>query len=415
MEEQVDIQQIKPPTYAKGPVGWLRDNLFNSWFNTILTCVALLFLYFVFKGLLTWAFTEAEWAVIPANLQLFIIGTYPRDQVYRIWICLYLLTVLLGLSAGVWGGIVQRWTFIVGSIFLIFLVIPFEIVQRQDSDMVSIEFRFNLIWLIFESRRWLLGNIALLIGAFFLGQRITSMRPWIFAGWVLSFPIIMIVLHGFGESAVQTSRWGGLMLTLILAVVGIVVSFPLGVLLALCRQSKLPAIKWVSVFYIETVRGVPLITILLMGSVLITIFIPYFTIDQVIRMMICITLFSAAYMAENVRGGLQSIPRGQHEAAQAVGLNYVQSMLFIVLPQALRSVIPAIVGQFIALFKDTSLVYIVGLIELLGIAKTVIANPSWLGLHVEVYLFIAFIYFIFCFAMSKISQEIETSLGVGKA
>lgn len=415
MEEQVDIHQIKPPMSAKSPVGWIRENLFSTWFNGILTCVALLFLYFVIKGILTWAFTEAEWNVIPANLQLFAIGTYPRDQVFRIWICIYFLTMLLGLSAGVWGGIVQRWTAIIGSILLIFLVIPFEIVQRQDSHLVSIEFRFNLIWLILESRRWLLGSVALLIGSFFLGQRVPKLRRWVIVGWLLSFPLIMLVLHGFGESAVQTSRWGGLMLTLILAVVGIVVSFPLGVLLALCRQSKLPAIKWVSVFYIETVRGVPLITILLMGSVLLTIFIPYFNIDQVIRMMICITLFSAAYMAENVRGGLQSIPRGQHEAAQAVGLNYVQSMMFIVLPQALRSVIPAIVGQFIALFKDTSLVYIVGLIDLLGVSKSIIANPAWLGLHIEVYLFIGVIYFGFCFAMSKISQEIETSLGVGKA
>lgn len=414
MEEQVDIQQIKPPTNAKGPVGWLRENLFNTWYNAILTCVALLFLYFVFKGIITWAFTEAEWNVIPANLQLFAIGPYPRDQVYRIWICLYMLTALLGLSAGVWRGIIQRWTIVVGSIFLVFLVIPFEIVQLPDTHLVSIEFRLNIFALIFESRLWLLGDIALLIGAFFFGQRITRLRPWILGGWVLSFPIIMIVLHGFGDNAVQTSKWGGLLLTLILAVFGIVVSFPLGVFLALCRQSKLPAIKWVSTFYIETVRGVPLITILFMGSVLIPIFIPYFTIDQVLRMMVAITLFSAAYMAENVRGGLQAIPRGQHEAAQAVGLNYVQSLLSVVLPQALRSVIPAIVGQFIALFKDTSLVYIIGLIDLLGVAKSIIANPDWLGLYVEVYLFIALIYFIFCFAMSKVSQEIETELGVGK-
>ncbi len=413
MEEQVDIQQIKPPNSAKGPVGWLRENLFNTWYNAILTCVALLFLYFVFKGIITWAFTEAEWNVIPANLQLFAIGPYPRDQVYRIWICLYILTGLLGLSAGVWRGIVQRWTIVVGGIFLAFLVIPFEIVQLPDTHLVSIEFRLNIFALIFESRRWLLGNIVLLIGAFFLGQRITRLRPWILGGWVLSFPITMFVLHGFGENAVQTSLWGGLLLTLILAVVGIVVSFPLGVFLALCRQSKLPAIKWVSIFYIETVRGVPLITILFMGGYLITIFIP-FNIDLVIKMMIAITLFSAAYMAENVRGGLQAIPRGQHEAAQAVGLNYVQSMLFIVLPQALRSVIPAIVGQFIALFKDTSLVYIIGLVELLGVAKSIINNPDWLGLYVEVYSFIALIYFIFCFAMSKVSQEIETDLGVGK-
>lgn len=414
VEEQVDIQQIQPPDISKGPVGWLRENLFNTWYNAILTCISLLFIYFVFKGLLTWAFTKAEWNVIPANLELFFIGPYPRDQVYRIWICLYILSILLGMSAGIWRGIVQRWTFIIATIFLIFLVTPFEIVQLPDTDRVAIEFRLNIFALIFESRLWLLGNIALLIGTFSIGKHIMKLRRWILGGWFLSFPITMIVLHGFGENVVRTSQWGGLLLTLILAIVGIVVSLPLGVFLALCRQSKLPVIRWVSTTYIETVRGVPLITILFMGNFMIPIFIPYFDIDLVLRMMICLTLFASAYMAENVRGGLQAIPRGQHEAAQAVGLNYVQSILSVVLPQALRSVIPAIVGQFIALFKDTSLVAIVGLIDLLGVAKSILANKEWIGLHAEVYLFIAFIYFIFCYAMSKISQEIETSLGVGK-
>ncbi|MYF99634.1 hypothetical protein F4212_10980, partial [Candidatus Poribacteria bacterium] len=143
MEEQIDIQQIKPPTSAKGFVGWLRENLFNTWYNSILTCVALLFLYFVFKDIIAWTFTEAKWNVIPANLQTFAIGRFPRDQVYRIWICLYILSGLLGLSAGVWRGIVQRWTIVVGSIFLVFLVIPIEIVQLPDTHLVSIEFRLN--------------------------------------------------------------------------------------------------------------------------------------------------------------------------------------------------------------------------------------------------------------------------------
>lgn len=415
MEEQAVIQQIKPPIHVKGPIGWLRENLFNTWYNAVLTFIALAFLFFTFKGFIIWAFTGAEWNVIPANLQLFLIGSYPRDQIYRIWIVLYILTVLFGLSAGIWIGIVQRLAIAFGSILLIFLLTPFEIVRSQDTPLVSLEFRFNLIQLIFVSRQWLLGQIALLVSTFFLGRKFGVLRNWVLVGWLLSFPITMMVLHGFGDNAVQTSRWGGLLLTLILAVFGIVVSFPLGVFLALCRQSKLPAIRWVSTFYIETVRGVPLITILFMGNLLIPIFMPYdFDVDQVIRMMLAITLFSAAYMAENVRGGLQSIPIGQHEAAQAVGLNYVQTMLFIVLPQALRAVIPAIVGQFIALFKDTSLVSIVGLIDLLGVAKSVIANEDWLGLQAEVYLFIGVIYFVFCYAMSYASQDVETSLGVGK-
>ena len=386
------MEQIRPPTITKGPVGWLRENLFNTWYNVLLTFIALMLLILVFKGFLTWAFTEAEWGVIPVNLQLFAVGSYPREQIWRVWSVIYVLAVLLGLSAGIWGNLVRRFAFILGGVFLICAVLPFQL----------------------STRGLFLGIVAVIGCSLFLGRDRKNLRRWILVGWILSFPIIMMLLRGFGKNAVRTNNWGGLLLTLILAVVGIVVSFPLGVFLALCRQSKLPAIRWISTAYIETVRGVPLITILFMGSVLIPIFIPDFSINQVLRMMIGITLFSAAYMAENIRGGLQAIPTGQYEAAQAVGLNYIHTMLFIILPQALRSVIPAIVGQFIALFKDTSLVAIIGLIDLLGVAKTVIADPNWLGLQAEVYLFAAVIYFVFSYSMSYVSKEVETSLGVGK-
>ncbi|MCY3553601.1 MAG: amino acid ABC transporter permease [Candidatus Poribacteria bacterium] len=392
MEERELTQEIKPPANTKGAARWLKDNLFNTWYNVFLTCLALVLLFFAFKGLLTWAFTEAEWDVIPANFRLFMVGSYPQEQIWRVWNAIYILSVLIGLSAGLWGGLVRRFAVVLSGVWFISALLPFE----------------------FSTRGWLLGAIAMIAVSFFLGRGRTGLRPWILGAWILSFPVIMVVLRGFGENGVLTSNWGGLLLTLILAVVGIVVSFPLGVFLALCRQSNLPAIRWVSTTYIETVRGVPLITILFMGNVLIPIFMPGLDINQVLRMMIGITLFSAAYMAENVRGGLQGVPRGQHEAAQAVGLNYVQTTLFIVLPQALRSVIPAIVGQFIALFKDTSLVAIIGLIDLLGVSKSVIANLDWLGLQAEVYLFAAVIYFVFCYAISYASQDIETDLGVGK-
>ena len=223
------------------------------------------------------------------------------------------------------------------------------------------------------------------------------------------------MLHGFGENSISTILWGGLLLTLILAVVGIVACFPIGILLALGRRSQLPAIRWISIAYIEVVRGMPLVTILFMGSLMLPIFMPGdFRPDKVIRAMIALTLFSAAYMAENVRGGLQAVPRGQYEAAHAVGLAYPQTMTFIVLPQALRSVIPAIVGQFIALFKDTSLVSIIALSELVGTADEILGNPKWTGYKPELYVFIAVVYFIFAFAMSHVSQIVEADLGVGK-
>ncbi|MYB00543.1 amino acid ABC transporter permease [Candidatus Poribacteria bacterium] len=394
---------------------WLQDNLFNTWYNTILTCLALVFLFFVFRGVLTWVFTQAKWEVIPANLQILMIGAYPIEQAWRIWIVLYTLFVLLGLSASVWQGLVLRISTAIAIFGLILLLIPLDIVKNSETESATLEYNFNIIYLIFFKRRWLLGGLVLFVVSFFLGRDRNELKRWAISGWVLSFPWTMIMLHGFGENTVSTTNWGGLLLTLILAAVGIVVCFPLGVLLALGRRSQLPAIKWVSTIYIETIRGVPLVTILFMGSIIFPIFMPGdFQLDKVIRAMIALTLFSAAYMAENVRGGLQAIPQGQIEAAQAVGLTYPKTMLFIVLPQALRSVIPAIVGQFISLFKDTSLVTIVGLQDLLGIARSILGNPKWQGYYVELYLFVAAIYFVFCYAMSYVSRKIEADLGVGK-
>ncbi len=415
MENPAITQEVKPPNTSKTPLKWLQDNLFNTWYNTILTCLALVFLFFVFRGVLTCVFTQAKWEVIPANLQILMIGAYPIEQVWRIGIVLYTLFVLLGMSAGVWKGLVLRISTAIAIFGLILLLIPLDIVKNSETESATLEYNLNIIYLILFKRRWLLGGLVLFGVSFFLGRDRNELKRWIIGGWVLSFPWTMITLHGFGENTVSTTNWGGLLLTLILAAVGIVVCFPLGVLLALGRRSQLPAIKWVSTIYIETIRGVPLVTILFMGSIIFPIFMPGdFQLDKVIRAMIALTLFSAAYMAENVRGGLQAIPQGQVEAAQAVGLTYPKTMLFIVLPQALRSVIPAIVGQFISLFKDTSLVTIVGLQDLLGIARSILGNPKWQGYYVELYLFVAAIYFAFCYAMSYVSQKIEADLGVGK-
>ena len=395
MEERTPNQVLKPPSESKGILRWLKDNLFNTWYNALFTVLAVGLLYVVFKETLVWAFTEANWSVIPANLQIFLVGAYPREEIWRVWVVIYTLSLLLGLSAGIWGGLALRLALVIGGI----------------GGGIGIVLAFFPAALL--DRFGLLGGVVLLIVFFFLGRGRKGLRLWVLGGWCLSFPWTMIWLHGFaGLPTVFTSNWGGLLLTLILAAVGIVVSFPLGVLLALGRRSGLPAIKWVSTAYIETVRGVPLVTILFMAQIMVPIFLPDFRLDKILRAMLGITLFSAAYMAENVRGGLQAIPKGQYEAAHALGLNYPLTMSLIVLPQALRSVIPAIVGQFISLFKDTSLVAVIGLLDLLGIAKTVIANPDWLGLQAEVYLFAAVVYFVFSYSMSYISQKIEETLGV---
>ena len=393
MEDLAFAQEVKPPNTKKGPVKWLKDNLFSTWYNIILTSLGLVILFFVFKGVLTWVFTQAKWEVIPANLQILLIGAYPLEQVWRVSTVIYGLAVLLGLSAGIWNGLTRQITIAIGCIGAIIAILPFYIAVREHA---------------------LIATVIIAV-SFAIARNKDNWKRWVVVGWVLSFPWTMIMLHGFGADTVITTNWGGLLLTLILAAIGIVACFPLGVLLALGRRSQLPAIRWTSTIYIETVRGVPLITLLFMGSILLPIFMPGdFQLDKVIRAMVVLTLFSAAYMAENVRGGLQAIPQGQVEAAQAVGLTYPKTTLFIVLPQALRSVIPAIVGQFIALFKDTSLVSVVGLLDLLGIARSILGNPNWQGLQPEVFLFIALIYFVFTYAMSFVSQKVEADLGVGK-
>jgi general L-amino acid transport system permease protein len=220
----------------------------------------------------------------------------------------------------------------------------------------------------------------------------------------------------FGLSVVETHQWGGLMLTLVLALVGMVLSLPLGILLALGRRSQMPVVRAACVTYIELWRGVPLITVLFMASVMLPLFLPEgATLDKLLRAMIGIVLFQASYMAEVVRGGLQAIPKGQYEAAEALGLGYWQGIGLIILPQALKLVIPGIVNTFIALFKDTTLVLIIGLFDLLGIVQQAFADPNWLGYSVEGYLFAGLIYWAFCFSISRYSQALERELHRGHA
>jgi general L-amino acid transport system permease protein len=251
-----------------------------------------------------------------------------------------------------------------------------------------------------------------------LGGR--SLQRLIISLWLLYFPVLILILRGSALAGgvlpvVTTNLWGGLLLTFLLTVVGILVSFPLGVLLALGRRSPLAIIRWVSIGYIELVRGVPLVTILFMAQIMLPLFLPAgMTVDRVLRAMVGIILFTAAYQAENIRGGLQAIPYGQYEAAHALGLSGLQTTLFIILPQAIRNVIPVLVGQFIALYKDTSLVAIVGLLDLLGIAKSIVSQPQFIGLQREAYLFVTLIYWVFSYLMAYLSQRLEVALGVGE-
>lgn len=354
----------EPPKNTVGFQAWIRENLFSSWFNSFLTLFAVYIVYITFPPFFDWAFFSADWTgtsredctsggacwvFINVWFEQLIYGRFPKDQVWRIN-----LSYVIAIAAAI-------------PLF-------FDAVPRR---------------------------IKVALGAFLL----------------VIFPIICFNLYyggSFGLEVVETSVWGGLFLTLVIAVTGIVMSLPIGILLALGRRSQMPVVKSFCVIFIEFWRGIPLITVLFMASVMFPLFVPEdLSPDKLVRALIGVTLFASAYMAEVIRGGLQAIPKGQYEAAAALGLNYWKSMVFIILPQALKMVIPGIVNTFIGLFKDTTLVLIIGLFDLLGMAQLAATNPNWLGYSIEGYVFAAVGFFIFCFAMSLYSQSLERRLNTG--
>ena len=249
---------------------------------------------------------------------------------------------------------------------------------------------------------------ALLIALWILTA--TVRRWWLAAAWIAGLVAIGVLMWGgvLGLAHVENERWGGLILTLLLATFGLAFAFPLGLVLALGRRSELPLIRALCVAYIELIRGVPLISVLFMASVMLPLFLPAgLSIDKLLRAQIALVLFAAAYLAEAVRGGLQAIPKHQYEAADALGLDYFQKTFLVVLPQALRIAVPPLVGTCIGFFKDTSLVLIIGLFDLLSTIKVSLNDPAWTGFGVEAYLFAALVYFVFCYAMSRYSRAWE--------
>lgn len=350
------------PRPPRNRLGWLKENLFSSPLNTLLTVLVSWLLVMAIPAMLDWLFLDADftastaqecrqaagacWAFIAEKHRLILFGVYPYDE---------------------------QWRPLLASLILIAA-------------------------LICSAIRW------------FWHPRLLALL------WTFALTAFAVLMWGgiLGLSYVENDRWGGLPLTLMLSTFGIAFAFPFGVLLALGRRSHMPAIKALSIIYIELIRGVPLISLLFMSSVMLPLFLPEgFTIDKLLRAQIAIILFAAAYIAETVRGGLQAIPKGQYEGADSLGLSYWQQTRLIILPQALKVVIPPLVSIFIALFKDTSLVVIIGIFDLTQAAKAAIADASWRGFSVEAYVFIAVIYFIFCFAISRYSQNLEHRLDTG--
>lgn len=358
----------RPPPAGAGPLAWVRANLFSSPLNAALTLVGVWITWTAAYAIVDWALVRAVftgsdgsacakegagacWPFVTAKLDQFIYGRYPAAE---------------------------RW--------------------RADLTMA-------------------------LFAAGLAGVMIPGVprKGWIAAFLLIAFPAIAYVLltgGHFGLAVVETEMWGGLLVTLVVAVVGIVASFPIALALALGRRSRLPFVRWSSIGFIELVRGVPLITMLFMASVMLPLFLPEgVTFDKLARALIGVALFEGAYLAEVIRGGLQAIPRGQYEAADALGLSYPQKIGLVVMPQALRLVIPGIVNSFIALFKDTSLVLIIGLFDLLGIVQQAVSSDTtWLSPSTPLtgYVFAGFVFWVFCFGMSRYAQRIERRLDEGQ-
>ncbi|MGB5918216.1 amino acid ABC transporter permease [Arcobacter sp.] len=339
------------PLGVSGPIKWIKENLFPSPISSILTILSLVLLYYIIPPLLNWMIFDATWT-----------GT--KEEITK-------------------HG--ARWIFIYEKFNqFIYGFYPEDLYWRP-----------NLI-------------LALFVASIVLFKKIRHIK--VRATILILFPIAsFILIHGgLGLEVVPTTKWGGLMLTMVVASVGIVVSFPIGIIFALGRQSNMPIIKTISVLYIEFIRGVPLITLLFMSSVILPLFFPEgVTFDKLLRALIGVTLFQAAYLAEVIRGGLQAIPKGQYEAADSIGLSYWQAMGLVILPQALKISIPNIVGSFVALFKDTTLVLIIGLFDVLAMVTLTTTDPHWLGFETEGYVFVTMIYWIICFSMSKYAQSVE--------
>ncbi|HBX69508.1 MAG TPA: amino acid ABC transporter permease [Chloroflexi bacterium] len=394
---QEEIRQPLPP----GPLKWVKGNLFNNVGNTLITLILLPLIFFAIVNAIIWIVTQADWTPVINFPLLYAVGQYPRDQIWRVGVSLSLIIFMLGVSWGKWGGLLRSISIAVGLTFLLLALLPIQ--HAQLNLNMRLYLGSNLIWV-------LLG--------FGIGRAPFVKVLYIVLGWLLVPVISILLLAGFENSSflpqIATTLWGGLLVTFLLSAGGILLSFPIGVALALGRRSSLPVVSAFSTIFIEGVRGVPLITILFMFSIILALFLPAESrIDRLLRALMAVTVFSAAYTAENVRGGLQAVPKGQIEAAKAVGMNGLQTMVFIVLPQAIRAVIPAIVGQFISLFKDTTLVVIVGINDFLGIGRSIInSDPEFVQLQLEVYLFIAVVYWIFSYLMSLASRRLETALGV---
>jgi general L-amino acid transport system permease protein len=360
MEQAVQTDEIRPPITSVGPIGWVKNNLFNGVFNSILTIVTLLFLWKVVPPFIRWAFIDSAW--------------HTSGQACR------------QAAGACWSVISMNYRFILFGFY------PYDLQWRPFLAMMIL---FGLLFYSRERNHW--------------------KKPLAYA-WIIGLFTMGLLMKGgiLGLTSVESTQWGGLPLTLLLAVFGLTAAYPLGVILALGRRSKMPGVKVLCILYIELIRGVPLISLLFMSAIIFPLFLPEgVTFNKILRAQVAIILFTAAYIAEVVRGGLQAMSRGQYEAAESLGLNYILTMRLVILPQALKIVIPPSVSILISAFKDTSLVVIIALFDLLKTTQSVLSNPEWMGFSREAYVFVAILYFLGCFSMSNYSRKLERELSRG--
>lgn len=369
------LQPQKTPSQELGPIAWVRKNLLATWFDAGLTVVAIALLSAILPSLINWLFVQAIWTGSDRSF----CATVEQG----------------GIQPNGWSG--ACWAF-VGDKFQLYMFGSYPVDERWRPMLVAALFVASLAPLLIPRVPYKMENA------------------------IVAFVVLPVVsfflLYGgvLGLSRVETYLWGGLLVTLIISYVGIVVSLPLGILLALGRRSEMSVIRMFCVAFIELIRGVPLITVLFLASFMLPLFLPPGTsIDKFLRAVIGVSLFASAYMAEVIRGGLQAIPKGQFEGADSLGLSYWQKMRLIVMPQAVKLVIPGIVNTFIGMFKDTSLVSIISMYDLLGIVRSSFADAKWVSAVTPLtgLIFAGFVFWIFCFSMSRYSSFIERHLDTG--
>ncbi len=366
--------------------------------------------------LLRWLWSDADWRVVATNLRLFTLFRYPAEAAWRPAAALAVVAATVGIAAGGGGARGRLLARLLGVSLVVLVALPALAapLAAAGSTLGALAGAFA------PARGYLAGGLAALGAGCLAGRAVARRQPdgpraaarLGRVAWALVLPLTLALLLGRGDAAVPFGRWGGLLLTLGLAATAIGLSFPLGVLLALGRRSALPLVRVLCTLWIEMVRGLPLVTLLFMAALIVPLVVPdAWRPDTVVRAAVGLTLFSAAYLAEDVRGGLNAVGHGQVEAARALGLSGAATVRLVVLPQALRSVVPAVVGQFISLLKDTSLVVAVGLTELFGVARSVVHQPAFLGRFPEALLFAAVVYFVLCSGLSTVSRSFESRPG----